>query len=139
KRSSTALKPAMSTWSRRSRPMPAARCARRIARQSCATPRRGSNASSSAPTARSAPSLKTIWTDMGMDGFEAALRRSAEEVEQALDGLLPKPVGAEARVLEAMRYAIFGGGKRLRPFLALASAAAFGVDRRSALRVAGAI
>jgi farnesyl diphosphate synthase len=76
---------------------------------------------------------------MGMDGFEAALRRSAEEVEQALDGLLPKPVGAEARVLEAMRYAIFGGGKRLRPFLALASAAAFGVDRRSALRVAGAI
>jgi farnesyl diphosphate synthase len=76
---------------------------------------------------------------MGMDGFEAALRRSAEEVEQALDGLLPKPVGAEARVLEAMRYAIFGGGKRLRPFLALASAAAFGVDRRSALRVAAAI
>jgi farnesyl diphosphate synthase len=76
---------------------------------------------------------------MGMDGFEEALRQSAQEVEQTLDALLPKPVGAEARVLEAMRYAIFGGGKRLRPFLALASAAAFGVDRRSALRVAAAI
>ena len=71
--------------------------------------------------------------------FEAALRGAAEEVESALDSLLPKPIGPEARVLEAMRYAIFGGGKRLRPFLALASAAAFGVDRRSALRVASAI
>ena len=39
---------------------------------------------------------------MGMDGFEAALRQSAEEVEQTLDALLPQPVGAEARVLEAI-------------------------------------
>jgi farnesyl diphosphate synthase len=38
-----------------------------------------------------------------------------------------------------MRYAIFAGGKRLRPFLVLASSAVFGEPRERALRVAAAI
>jgi farnesyl diphosphate synthase len=76
---------------------------------------------------------------MTNEEFEAALSGAAKEVDATLDALLPKPRGPEARVLEAMRYAVFGGGKRLRPFLALASAQAFGVERRSALRVAAAI
>ena len=39
----------------------------------------------------------------------------------------PGPHGRQARVQEAMRYATFAGGKRLRPFLVLHSARLFGV------------
>jgi len=66
-----------------------------------------------------------------------ALARQA--VDQALDELLPKPHGLHGRVQEAMRYAVFAGGKRLRPFLVLESAKLFGASERHALRVAAAI
>ena len=39
----------------------------------------------------------------------------AREVDGILDQLLPKPHGLHKRVHEAMRYAVFAGGKRLRP------------------------
>ncbi|MBW8268436.1 polyprenyl synthetase family protein [Caldovatus aquaticus] len=71
--------------------------------------------------------------------LRAALAEAAAEIEQALDALLPPPEGAEARLLEAMRYAAMGGGKRLRGFLVLEGARQFGVARASALRVAAAI
>ena len=57
----------------------------------------------------------------------------------ALDSLLPPPSGFHGRVQEAMRYAVMAGGKRLRPFLVLETAALFGVPRERALRVACAI
>jgi farnesyl diphosphate synthase len=69
----------------------------------------------------------------------AAMARVAAEVEAALDDLLPVPDGAEARLAEAMRYATLGGGKRLRAFLVMESAALFKVDRRCAARVAAAV
>jgi farnesyl diphosphate synthase len=72
-------------------------------------------------------------------GLERALAEAVTEVERALDLLLPKPEGLEARVIEAMRYAVFAGGKRLRPFLVLQSASLFGVSQESALRVAAAL
>ena len=56
-----------------------------------------------------------------------------------LEQVLPQPHGRQARVQEAMRYATFAGGKRLRPFLVLHSARLFGVDDRHALRVGAAI
>jgi farnesyl diphosphate synthase len=68
-----------------------------------------------------------------------ALAACAVEVESALDDLLPVPEGAEARVIEAMRYAVMGGGKRMRAFLVMESAAMFGVDRRCAARVAASV
>lgn len=74
-----------------------------------------------------------------MSDFEQALGRAAEAIEEELDLLLPPVRGPEARVLEAMRYAVLGGGKRLRPFLVLESAQLFAVERRSALRVAAAV
>jgi farnesyl diphosphate synthase len=67
------------------------------------------------------------------------LERAAREVEQTLERLLPQPRGLHARVVEAMRYAVFAGGKRLRPFLTLESAGLFGVPREQALRVAAAV
>jgi len=73
------------------------------------------------------------------DVLADALKRVAGEVEQALDVLLPQPEGAEARLAEAMRYATLGGGKRLRGFLVMQSAALFGVDGNCAARVAAAV
>ncbi|MCH8861385.1 MAG: polyprenyl synthetase family protein [Proteobacteria bacterium] len=63
----------------------------------------------------------------------------AEAVERQLRDLLPVPKGPEGRLVEAMRYSMFAGGKRLRPFLVVTSADLFGVDKKYSLRVAAAI
>jgi farnesyl diphosphate synthase len=64
---------------------------------------------------------------------------AASAVEATLNRVLPPPQGLGARVQEAMRYATFAGGKRLRPFLVLSCANLFAVDKACALRVAAAI
>jgi farnesyl diphosphate synthase len=71
--------------------------------------------------------------------IEPAFVESASFVEATLDALLPRPSGPEARLLEAMRYATMGGGKRLRAFMVLQSGRLFGVDRRALGRVAAAV
>ena len=71
--------------------------------------------------------------------LSGALRNAALRVESALDVLLPEPLGAEARLLSAMRYAALGGGKRLRGFLVMEVAALFGVAPASAARVAASV
>jgi farnesyl diphosphate synthase len=68
-----------------------------------------------------------------------ALAAASRTVDEALERMLPKPHGLHARVQEAMRYATFAGGKRLRPFLVLNSARLFNVDPARAVRVAAAI
>jgi farnesyl diphosphate synthase len=68
-----------------------------------------------------------------------ALARDAASLERALESLLAKDGGLEARLFEAMRYACLAGGKRLRPFLVLESARLFGVSEACAIRVASAI
>jgi farnesyl diphosphate synthase len=70
---------------------------------------------------------------------EAALAEAKAFVEAELEVLLPQPAGPEAKLMEAMRYAVFGGGKRLRPFLVIQSANLFGVDRRAVARTAAAL
>ena len=69
----------------------------------------------------------------------AALKQAGEAVNAELDRLLPLPDGPESRVAEAMRYSSLDGGKRLRPFLVMQSAALFNVAPSSALRVGCAI
>lgn len=71
--------------------------------------------------------------------IEPALAEAASFTENTLDALLPQPAGPEARVIEAMRYATLGGGKRLRAFLVLQSGRLFSVDRRALGRVAAAV
>ncbi len=71
--------------------------------------------------------------------FEGALGEAAALTDAVLDKLIAIPPGLEARVFEAMRYAALAPGKRLRPFLVLASARLFGVARNRALQVAAAI
>jgi farnesyl diphosphate synthase len=74
-----------------------------------------------------------------MSALAQAMAAAAAEVEATLDRLLPKVAGGEARLVDAMRYATLGAGKRLRPFLTLEAAALFGVARGCALRVGAAI
>ena len=60
-------------------------------------------------------------------------------MNEALNRLLPAPDGVHGRVQEAMRYAVFVGGKRLRPFLVLEGSRLFDVPPARALRAAAAI
>ena len=60
-------------------------------------------------------------------------------VESALDNLMPMVDGAESRLVEAMRYAALGGGKRLRAFLVMETAQLFSVSETCAARVAAAV
>ncbi len=71
--------------------------------------------------------------------LEPELSRVARSVEETLSDLLPTAQDAEARLHEAMRYAMLGGGNRLRGFLAVQSGHLFGVDERSMLRIGAAI
>src|ERR1700733_10306065 len=71
--------------------------------------------------------------------FEAALAEAAQETDALLDRLVTVPSALEARVFEAMRYAVLAPGKRLRPFLVLAGAQLFSVARGSALQAAAAV
>ncbi|HJQ99952.1 MAG TPA: farnesyl diphosphate synthase [Candidatus Polarisedimenticolaceae bacterium] len=61
------------------------------------------------------------------------------EVDRALEELLPGEAGPAGTLARAMRYAIFGGGKRLRPLLALAACDAFGGDLEAAVAPASAL
>lgn len=67
------------------------------------------------------------------------IAEAADLVTVALDELLPRADGPEARLTEAMRYAALGGGKRLRPFFALETGRLFDVPERSVLRAACAL
>lgn len=76
---------------------------------------------------------------MAIEHIHSALAEAAESVENTLDTLLPEREAPEAELFQAMRYATLGGGKRLRPFLVLASSELFGVAKSCALRAAAAI
>jgi farnesyl diphosphate synthase len=49
--------------------------------------------------------------------FEQWMRATLDRVETALEHYLPDTDIAQARLHEAMRYAVLGGGKRVRPLL----------------------
>jgi len=68
-----------------------------------------------------------------------ALKAIAEDIDHSFDLLLPLPGDPRNRLVEAMRYATMGGGKRIRPLLVTATAAMFGVSREAAVRVGTAI
>jgi len=76
--------------------------------------------------------------------FVARLTATANDTEALLDRLLsPARIEGEIlrpkRLIDAMRYASLGGGKRLRPFLVVESAALFEVPRACALMVGAAL
>ncbi|MES0092972.1 polyprenyl synthetase family protein [Mesorhizobium sp. M0030] len=76
--------------------------------------------------------------------FEAALLGRAAAIEAGLrlllDGrTLAGEIARPERLMAAMRHGVLNGGKRLRPFLVMESAALFGADGEASLRVATAL
>ena len=71
--------------------------------------------------------------------LQAGLSAHAQTVEACLDALLPAAPGMEQRLIEAMRYAVLGGGKRLRGFLVMEVASLFRVPEARAARVAASV
>ena len=67
------------------------------------------------------------------------ISETADLLTVALDQLLPRAEGPEARLTEAMRYAALGPGNRLRPFFALETAKMFDLEERPVLRAACAL
>ncbi len=78
------------------------------------------------------------------DPFLSRLEATARDIEELLDRLLSAAAeegetSRPARLMEAMRYASLGGGKRFRPFLVAECAALFRVPRARALMVGAAL
>lgn len=69
--------------------------------------------------------------------FQAWAAAGQSHVEAALHQLLPPPETAPQRLHHAMRYAVLGGGKRVRPLLAFAAGELSGADPARAA-IAGA-
>ena len=96
------------------------------------------------------------------DNLQQALSDTSEKLDRVIDDLLPSQAqvankvislhsreqdddseealdSGEAKVMEAMRYAALGGGKRLRPFLTVECAKLFGVNPEPAMLTAAAL
>jgi farnesyl diphosphate synthase len=71
--------------------------------------------------------------------FTEALADAVAATETALLKLIPATEGPGSQVIDAMRYSVMAGGKRLRPFLVLATADLFDVSRAYSERVAASI
>ena len=69
--------------------------------------------------------------------FDQWVKRSLQDVESALEAWVPDE--APAGLGEAMRYAVLGAGKRLRPLLVLAAAEAVDGLGQAAMRAACAV
>ncbi|WP_295993571.1 polyprenyl synthetase family protein [Rugamonas sp.] len=72
-------------------------------------------------------------------GFDDWMTTVQARVESDLDGFLPAAGALPARLHEAMRYALLGGGKRVRPLLVYAAGALFGADAPALSRAAAAV
>ena len=99
--------------------------------------------SQNSPRSKSGKSRVTPQADLN-NRFKQRLDQVAADTERLLNQLQTrKPISGElarpARLLDAMRYASLGGGKRIRPFLVVESATLFRVPRRQALMVAAAL
>ena len=83
-------------------------------------------------------------TDTALSDFTKRLDKTAEDTENLLskllyDKVLPDEITRPRRLVEAMRYSSLGGGKRLRPFLVVESAAVFAVAREAGLLAGAAL
>ena len=68
--------------------------------------------------------------------FKKYLENKKNIIDKALDEYLPSEEKSPSIIHKAMRYSVFGGGKRIRPILTLATAELFGRDAESVLKAA---
>ena len=83
--------------------------------------------------------MTTIAVSESDDLLKSALARVQDDVDRAFDAYLPVPSDSRARLVEAMRHATIGGGKRVRPLLVVAVADLYRVDRSAAVAAGCAV
>jgi len=71
--------------------------------------------------------------------IQTYLAKQSKKIDKALDGYLPKKDATPSILHEAMRYAVFSGGKRIRPILVLAACGIVGGDERKGMPAACAV
>ena len=72
--------------------------------------------------------------------FEARMCEAQRLVEMALDGILTEDRSiVPARLADALRHSVLGGGKRFRPFLVIETAGLFGIAPERAVATAAAL
>jgi len=76
---------------------------------------------------------------LSADSFRAQLEVWRERMERALAARLPGPEVQPARLHQAMRYSVLGGGKRVRPALLFATARTLGIEEERVEAAACAI
>ena len=74
-----------------------------------------------------------------MTDFATWMQACQSRMETVLDSLLPAKNIAPQRLHEAMRYAVLGGGKRVRPLLACAAGEFAGADTERVQYAAAAV
>ena len=74
-----------------------------------------------------------------MTDFDAWMQACQSRMESVLADCLPPARIAPQRLHEAMRYAVLGGGKRVRPLLAFAAGEVVGADPGRVQRAAAAV
>ena len=74
-----------------------------------------------------------------MEPLEVYMRDQQQRVEENLHTLLPAADGYPPVLMDAMRYSVFAGGKRIRPILMLAAAEALSGESSAALPAACAL
>ena len=82
--------------------------------------------------------------EMDFDDTKGARLRMAlasirTDIDEAFDRLLPVPDDTRSTLVEAMRHAAIGGGKRVRPLLLVATATMLGVSREAAVLAGAAV
>ncbi|HZK11582.1 MAG TPA: farnesyl diphosphate synthase [Atribacterota bacterium] len=68
--------------------------------------------------------------------FKKYLENKINIIDKALDEYLPSEEKSPSIIHKAMRYSVFGGGKRIRPILTLATAELFGKNDESVIKTA---
>lgn len=74
-----------------------------------------------------------------MDAIKTILNEYSNKFNQDLEKYFPLSAKPEHQAVNAMRYSMLNGGKRLRPFLLHETASLFGVDYNTALPVAASL
>ena len=73
------------------------------------------------------------------EALQSSLSAAASVIDRTIDALLPPTNQPEGRLIDAMRYASLGGGKRLRGFLVMEVAALLGGAPAASAKVAASV
>ena len=76
---------------------------------------------------------------MSQADFAGWMHGVQQRVERSLEAALPASTQVPARLHDAMRYAVLGGGKRVRPLLVYAAGALFDAPEAALARAAAAV